>query len=191
MATQDSILENFFALSLDLLCIADLDGYFHKLSDSWGILGYPITDLIGKRFLDYVHPDDIVATELAMNRLKDNETIEKFRNRYRCKDGSYRIIEWRSCRYDNLTFAVARDVTSLDQTEQALKESESRYRSVVSSMSEGVVVHAHDGSIQTCNRAAERILGLTQDQMKGLTSIDPRWRAIHEDGSPFPGETHP
>ncbi|MFN8458937.1 MAG: PAS domain S-box protein [Anaerolineae bacterium] len=47
------------------------------------------------------------------------------------------------------------------------------------------------GEIVACNPAAERILGLTQDQMMGRTSVDPRWQAIHEDGTSFPGESHP
>ncbi len=191
MVIYEHLLENFFTLSLDLMCIVDRDGYFRKLSDSWSLLGYPIPTLIGKHCLDYVHPDDILATQTAINRLRHNEAIDGFRNRYRCKDGSYRMLAWRCRKYDDFIFAIARDVTDMNQTQQALIESESRYRSVIASMSEGVVIHAQDGTIQTCNPAAERILGLTQDQMKGLTSIDPRWRAIHEDGSPFPGETHP
>ena len=62
---------------------------------------------------------------------------------------------------------------------------------VVRSMAEGVVVQAQAGEILACNPSAERILGLTADQMKGLTSMDPNWRAIRDDGSPFPGEAHP
>ena len=58
-------------------------------------------------------------------------------------------------------------------------------------MSEGIVVQLASGEIVSCNPAAERILGLTRDQMAGTTSLDPRWGAIHEDGSPFPGGTHP
>ena len=58
-------------------------------------------------------------------------------------------------------------------------------------MAEGVVVQLASGEIVSCNRAAEEILGLTRDQMAGRTSVDPRWRSIHEDGSPFPGDTHP
>jgi PAS domain S-box-containing protein len=48
-----------------------------------------------------------------------------------------------------------------------------------------------EGIITDANPAAERILGLSLNQMKGKTSIDPRWKAIHEDGSDFPGENHP
>jgi PAS domain S-box-containing protein len=58
-------------------------------------------------------------------------------------------------------------------------------------MAQGVVYQDPDGSINSANPAAERILGLTLAQMQGRTSMDPRWRAIHEDGSDFPGDTHP
>lgn len=75
--------------------------------------------------------------------------------------------------------------------EAALHDSELRFRSVVSAMAEGVVLQDAEGRIVACNRGAERILGLTADQMTEVTSVDPRWRAIHEDGSPFPGDTHP
>lgn len=55
----------------------------------------------------------------------------------------------------------------------------------------GLVVQNAEGAILDCNAAAERLLGLSKDQMTGRTSMDPQWRAIHPDGSEFPGETHP
>jgi PAS domain S-box-containing protein len=73
----------------------------------------------------------------------------------------------------------------------ALAHEEERYRMMVGALSEGVVIQDASGAILTCNSSAERILGLTRDQMLGRTSVDPRWHAAHEDGSPFPGETHP
>jgi PAS domain S-box-containing protein len=74
---------------------------------------------------------------------------------------------------------------------EALQNSEESHRSIVAVMEEGVVVQREDAVIIACNHTAERILGLTADQIKGRSSLDPRWRAIHEDGSPFPGEAHP
>lgn len=74
---------------------------------------------------------------------------------------------------------------------QQLAESEALYRSLVAALSEGIVLLTSDGAIRACNAAAERILGLTADQMIGRATIDPRWRTIHEDGSPFPGEEYP
>ncbi len=58
-------------------------------------------------------------------------------------------------------------------------------------MTEGVVVQDEGGAITFANPASETLLGLTADQMAGRTSADPSWRAIHEDGSPFPGHEHP
>jgi PAS domain S-box-containing protein len=72
-----------------------------------------------------------------------------------------------------------------------LMESEDRYRSVVSALSAGVVMQTRDGAIRAANESAARILGLTVEQMMGRESVDPRWRAVHEDGTPFPGESHP
>ena len=77
------------------------------------------------------------------------------------------------------------------QRQSSLRESDERYRSVLAAMTEGIVVYSKDGSIQTSNNSAELILGLTRDTLHGHSSMDPRWRAIHEDGSDFPGEEHP
>ena len=80
---------------------------------------------------------------------------------------------------------------ALEQAEAALRASETKYHTLFETMAQGVVYQAADGQISACNPAAERILGLSLAQMQERTSLDPRWRAIHGDGSPFPGETHP
>jgi len=77
------------------------------------------------------------------------------------------------------------------KVEEALRESEERFRFLFETLTLGVVYQDRNGEILRANPAAERILGLTLDQMQGRTSLDPHWRAIHEDGSDFPGETHP
>jgi two-component system, sensor histidine kinase and response regulator len=82
-------------------------------------------------------------------------------------------------------------VLQQQRAETALRESEERYRSVIAAMQEGVVLLGADGYIRACNASAERILGLSAEQITGRTTLDPRWQAICEDGSAFPGETHP
>ncbi|MEG5018341.1 MULTISPECIES: diguanylate cyclase domain-containing protein [unclassified Microcoleus] len=72
-----------------------------------------------------------------------------------------------------------------------LQESEERYRSVITSMTEGVVLQLADGQITTCNASAGRILGLSPEQLMGRRSIDLDWRTVQEDGSPFPCQQHP
>lgn len=86
---------------------------------------------------------------------------------------------------------IQTDITERQQAEAALKKSEARYRSVVTAMQEGIVIQDADGRISACNASAERILGRTSDQIIARTSLDPCWQTIHEDGSCFPGETHP
>ncbi len=87
------------------------------------------------------------------------------------------------------TYSKTREKRRL--TEEELRQSEELYRTVVAAMAEGVVVQERDGTITACNKSAQRILGLTHDQILGRTSVDPRWQAVYEDRSPFPGEKHP
>jgi PAS domain S-box-containing protein len=86
--------------------------------------------------------------------------------------------------FDKLTLARRK-------AEFALQESESRYRSVVSSMAEAVVLQDANGVIIDCNPSAERIQGRTLSEIQGRTSDRPEWGTIHEDGSPFPFSEHP
>lgn len=62
---------------------------------------------------------------------------------------------------------------------------------ILGSMMEGLVVQERSGKIVHCNKSSLEILGLTEDQLRGRTSMDPRWRAIREDGTDFPGHEHP
>ena len=96
-------LERYFSNSLDLLCIADLQGYFRKVNPEWSnLLGYSLEELEGKRFFDFIHPDDIESTNFAVNELSDKGRVLNFTNRYFTKQGDYRWIEWRSFLDNNL-----------------------------------------------------------------------------------------
>lgn len=70
-------------------------------------------------------------------------------------------------------------------------ENAGEVQSILQAISHGVIIQGTQAEILSCNQAALNMLGLTEDQLLGRTSYDPRWRATHEDGSPFPGETHP
>ena len=74
---------------------------------------------------------------------------------------------------------------------QALRISEKKYENLFETMVQGVVYHDAEGHIISMNPAAEEILGFTFDIIKYKTSNDSIWQAIHEDGTPFPGEEHP
>jgi two-component system CheB/CheR fusion protein len=86
---------------------------------------------------------------------------------------------------------TALDLSSRQRAIEQAQASEERYRQLFETMAEGVVYQDADGTVLSVNPAAERILGLTLDQLTGRTSVDPRWQAIHEDGTAFPGDQHP
>jgi PAS domain S-box-containing protein len=115
---RTSELNRFFTAGLDMLCIANKDGTFLRLNPEWErTLGYPLQELEGRRFLDFVHPEDIESTIAATSRLDGDAPILNFENRYRCRDGGYRWIEWRSFPSGELIYAAARDVTDRRQAQ--------------------------------------------------------------------------
>ena len=83
------------------------------------------------------------------------------------------------------------DITDHKRAEEDLRQSEEKHRSLFDSMTQGVVYQETSGNITSANHAAEMMLGLSLDEMMGRTSSDPRWRAIHEDGSDFPSDSRP
>ena len=107
-------LQRFFNLIPDLACVASADGYFLKINPMWQeTLGYTEQEILSRPFLDFVHPDDKAATIKEVNRQLAGEATMQFSNRYRCKDGSYRWMEWKSTPAvdGKLLFASARDIT--------------------------------------------------------------------------------
>ncbi len=107
-------MSRFFELSLDLFCIAGLDGYFRRINANFSkLLGYSDAELLSKPFLEYVHPRDRFKTTEVMSVLREGQPVVRFRNRYRTASGEYMTLEWTAkiTEEDNLIFAVARDVT--------------------------------------------------------------------------------
>ncbi len=84
-----------------------------------------------------------------------------------------------------------RDITEEKERQKRLERSEEEFRRLFETMSPGVVYHSADGTIVAANPAAERILGLTVDQMSGKTTMDPRWKMVDDAGNDVPGSEHP
>ena len=162
------------------------------------IFGYTKEEVIGQHATDRIIPEsmkphvDKIWSELLANQGGARSTYENV-----TKDGRTIVCEWYNTPLvdpEGKVIGVASlvdDITERMQAQEALRESESRYRSVIATMSEGIVVQDANMHVTAFNTSALKILGLTEDQLLGRTSMDPRWRAIHEDGAPFPGDTHP
>lgn len=107
--------EWFFENSIDMLCVAGMDGYFKKVNRAFTeTLGYAREELLARPFVDFVHPDDVQKTLEELHRLGAGLTCVNFENRYRACDGSWHWLAW-TCPpllpSTSRLYAIARDVT--------------------------------------------------------------------------------
>ncbi|MBP6672690.1 MAG: PAS domain S-box protein, partial [Bacteroidetes bacterium] len=157
------------------------------------MLGYSMNELLGMHTWDF---EDHMSESEIRKHFSDLSSINTiFETQHRRKDGSVYDVEVNasgtSIGGQAMIFVVCRDITERKEMITALRNSEEKHRTLFDTMAQGVVYHDHAGAIVSANPAAERLLGISLDQIVGRTSLDPRWHCIHEDGTPFPGETHP
>jgi diguanylate cyclase (GGDEF)-like protein/PAS domain S-box-containing protein len=126
------------------------------------------------------------------------ERMAALHHEYRitARDGQMRWIELkavprRTGHGEIIWTGLMLDASKRKRVEAALLASEATYRTLFETVPQGVVYQDATGAITAANPAALRILGLSLDQLQGRTSVDRRWQAVREDGSPFPGEEHP
>jgi PAS domain S-box-containing protein len=118
-------LNRFFDLALDIFVIAGGDGRYKRASAAvTDVLGYSVEEFLAIGYMDMIHPDDHLKTLQAVERqMKRGEAITHFEARFRHKDGSWRLLSWRSKPQGELMYAVARDVTDSEAAATALRES--------------------------------------------------------------------
>ncbi|WP_203234453.1 hybrid sensor histidine kinase/response regulator [Sphingomonas solaris] len=124
--------DRMWRLSTDLMLVARFDAVITAVNPAWStLLGWAERELIGRRFIDLVHPEDVTSTLEEAGKLGDGQTTLRFENRYQHKDGSFRWLSWTAVPGDNLIHAVARDVSAereqaeiLQQTEEALRQAQ-------------------------------------------------------------------
>jgi PAS domain S-box-containing protein len=124
-------LDRIFTLSRDLIGTANHDYYFTRVNPAFErTLGYRTEELLQRPFLDFVHTDDRAATIAEATRLSGGEETVAFVNRYLCKDGSYRWLEWKAVSVperDEIYF-IARDVTERRAAEEERDRLEAELR---------------------------------------------------------------
>lgn len=104
----------FFDLVPDMVCIASIDGYLKKTNRAWeSALGYSMEEIFKTPVLELIHPDDREASLAEIERQIAGEASSDFSNRFLCKDGSYKLLEWKVTPVvdNHLLFAAARDIT--------------------------------------------------------------------------------
>jgi PAS domain S-box-containing protein len=121
----EELLDRFFTDSLDMLCVADMRGYFQRLNPAWErTLGFTAGELCSRPFLDFIHPDDREITSAEIKRLSEGANTISFENRYRCRDGTYRWLLWNATPLlsRQLIYAGARDITERKFSEEKVKK---------------------------------------------------------------------
>lgn len=186
LKTSDKI----FNHSIDMLCIAGFDGFFKVLNPSWSkALGWTTEELLSKPWNDFVHPDDLKATEKIKSVIVDGKEIYQFENRYRCKDGNYKWLSWNSFPYpqEGIMFGVARDVTIQRQTE---REYQTLFREMLDGFALHEIIldeegHPADYRFLAVNPAFEAMTGLKAGEITGKTvgevlpDIEKQWIEIY------------
>jgi PAS domain S-box-containing protein len=158
--------DRIFEHSVEMMSVAGFDGYFKVLNPAWErTLGWSVSELLSKPWNDFVHPDDVEATNRIKAEIVDGREAYRFQNRYRCKDGSYKWLSWNAFPYpeENVMFAVARDVTDRIQIEDQLK----MLSQSVEQSPAGIIITGLDGKIEYVNNAFTKISGYKSEEAVG------------------------
>ena len=169
--------ERFFNLSADMLCVAGFDGYFKSVNQAWTqTLGFTHQELLGRPYLEFVHPEDRSATAAEAEQLALGSTTVQFRNRYANRDGSYRWLEWRAIPSipAQTIYAVARDVTKEVELERELRHTTlaadtrlALLSALVDAISVGVILVDREMLVAQWNKEASRLTGINADAVLG------------------------
>jgi PAS domain S-box-containing protein len=172
-------------MASELICVANIEtATFVQVNPAFSaVLGYSEDELLSRPFLDFVHPDDVDGTvSVITEKLQQGVNVISFENRYRCKDGSYRYLEWNShpVPAEGMTYAIAHDVT-----ERRLAEAErERLMSAIEQTGEIVMITDADAQILYVNPAFEHCTGYTREEAIGRT---PRFLRSGEHDDAFYG----
>lgn len=161
--------ENFFKYSMDILVIAS-DAAFIKVNPATMlILGYTEEELLGRPFLSFVHPEDVDVTLAEVAKLQKGLTTISFENRYLCKDGSYKWLNWNTYPDTDtgLLYATARDITKAKSDREMLLMADRFFK-----MSFEMLIVANTKYFLKVNDAFTRILGYEQREAFSMPFMD-------------------
>lgn len=168
------IADKFFTMSSDMFVIIERDTFVKVNPAFTRILGYDQKDIVGKPFLEFIHPEDIKVFTDVVKKLRVSDSVASYRVRARCKDGTYKWLDWTSTIeiHTGVIYAVANDVSELVENEESLKISNMFF-----DMAFDILTVAKDEHFIKINQAFTKTLGYTQEDMDRIKFMD----LIHPD----------
>ena len=171
--------DRFFNGSIDLMCVVSLDGFFLRVNPAFErTLRFSTDELLRRPFLEFVHPDDREATTNEIKSLSQGVNCENFENRYLCRDGSYRWLEW-SCPapnpHESVLYAVAKDVTQR-------KLMQEKFKLLFEASPSALVMIDQTQKIVLVNSQAAKLFGYAAEELRGQALeivIPERFRVPH------------
>ncbi len=177
--------------------VLDVEGRYRFINEAYArTCGYTPLEMAGMEWMPTVFPEDHARMLGDYERMKqEGKSVSEVRGVRKNGERFHKevvMIRRRDARGNFIGhYCCMREITARKLAECALQESEARFQAAIAAMQDGFVFQNEVGEIVLNNASAERILGLTGAQMRGLTSLDPHWQAIHEDGTAWAGDTHP
>jgi PAS domain S-box-containing protein len=189
---QKEHFQHLFEQATDGIFIADEKGNYSDVNlAGCCMLGYSREEIIHMKIHDIITPDEYDRVEPSILELHNKRTT-RANWKFQRKDKTVFVGEVTSKLLPSGHLqAYLRDITALQMSEIALLESERKFKTLVADMQVGVLIQGPGSEILLSNPKALELLGFSEEQLLGKTSFDPDWNVIHEDGSPFPGPTHP
>lgn len=176
-ARAEEDIDALFAVSLDMVCIADCSrAEFIKTNPAfYQVLGYTGQDLLGQSFFGFIHPDDRGAVrQVFTDHAAQGANPFHFSARVRRKDGSYRRIEWsfHPRRQRGTCYAVGRDVTLRQVQEDALRRVENTLRALLNSTQEAAYLIDKHGIILEHNKTFAERMGRSGKDLRCVPLCD-------------------
>jgi PAS domain S-box-containing protein len=179
----DPDLSEYFRNSVDLLSVFKVGGRFGVTNPAWErMLGWTPEDLKGKAFIEFVHPDDVAPTlaESVAEWDDDAPTRSGFENRLRCRDGSYRWIEWTSQRRGDLIYSTGRDVTVRNTETAELAAYVEMTKAIFAAAADLIVIVDRDLIISRNSPRGQSFFGYDDDVAMGASVF----QLMHPDDRP-------
>lgn len=129
----------FFNNPVHLNAVADFDGYVRRISPSWAkILGWNEQELRSRTLMDFIHPDDVTSTRLALRNISRSGKVHTFENRFACKDGSFQWLLWAATLdpETEMIYVSAIDISERKRSEATILDSKSTLEGITLQLQE-------------------------------------------------------